>query len=117
MLDLMKNEAVLNLVVSVAVVAWGIFKGSSWYKARVSDQQAIAVDALARGAFEAYRAVTKPYKDSGKKLPAPAKEKAREFAIEWATRFASAQGVDIQKALGEEFVTHYLEQKVNELGK
>jgi len=113
----MKNEAVLNLVVSVAVVAWGILKSSSWYKARISDQQALAVDALARGAFEAYRCVTKQYKDSGEKLPSYVKEQARTFAVEWATRFAAAQGVDIQKALGKEFVTHYLEQKVNELGK
>ena len=114
MLKLLENEAILTLLATIFASLWAAFKASDWVQARKEKAIGKALDCVAAGVEQAYKAYVREVKAASAdgKLTDVERSRARELAFEAAQGFALSEGVNLARELGPELIGYYIEKAV-----
>lgn len=104
---------IVEIVVTLVGLAWAFFKSTEWYKDTISTpRREKAIESVQAGVAEVYDTYTREIKAASADghLSPEERKKARQLAKEAAIKYGKANGVDIIKILGQEFIDLYLER-------
>ena len=113
----MNSEVGLSIVVALIGAAWTAFKGLDVFDRRRDWQQTRALMAVESGVEHAFQTYVKAIKDARAdgKLTDAERKHARALAMEQALRVGRAQGVNVARALGQEFLPLWISRMVREV--
>jgi hypothetical protein len=117
MSTLFETEAGLTIVGAAIGAAWTAFKGIDWFAQRRHVRHTIALMAIEAGverSFQTYVKAIKAARRDGKLTPEERKH-ARALAQNAAIRIGRAQGVNVSRELGREFLAVWISRMVREL--
>ena len=114
---LLESNTGLAVVGAAIGSVWAAFKGSDWFAQRRHDRHNTALMAVEAGvehSFQTYVKAIKAARTDGK-LTAEERKHARALAQETALRVGRAQGVNVVRELGREFLPVWISRMVGEL--
>ncbi len=114
---LLESEVGLTIVCAAVGSVWTAFKSMEWIAKRRHDRHNTALMAVEAGvehSFQTYVKSIKAARTDGK-LTAQERRHARALAQETALRVGRAQGVNVVRELGREFLPVWISRMVGEL--
>jgi hypothetical protein len=112
-----ESDTGITIVAGTVGVAWTWFKGLDWFAQRRHDRHTIALMAIEAGvehSFQTYVKAIKAARSDGKLTPEERKH-ARALAQQTALRIGRAQGVNVVRELGCEFLPVWISRMVREV--
>ena len=100
------SEPVLGVLCSVLAALWGFFKSSAWWDRLRRRRFGKALRAIEAGVEQTYRTYVRAIKEARAdgKLTDEERETARSLAREAAIAYGRAEGIDVLRELGEDYV-------------
>lgn len=117
LVELMTSEIGITIVGGAIGIAWTGFKSLDWIEQRRQDRHTVALMAIEAGvehSFQTYVRAIKAARANGK-LTQDERKHARALAWNAAIRMGRAQGVNVVRELGHDFVPVWISRMVREL--
>jgi len=114
-LDALTSDSALTLAATVAGSVWAFVKASSWFERLRRNRLEKALLALEAAVEEVYREYVRALKEAGDGLTAEEQQNAREYARDRALDIARAQGIDLIRELGADYLDLWISRLVKKL--
>lgn len=115
--DWFTNDSLLTALGAIVGFLWAAFKSSEWCERRRTQRFAEALQALEAGVEQTYRTYVRKIKEGKKdgRLSEEEIRNARILARQTAIDFGRTRGVDVLRAIGEDYVDLWIAKLVTRL--
>lgn len=107
-MELLLHDTTLHLLLEIIILLWAIFKSTDLYRSIMAHRYGTALTALEAGVHEVAVTYVNAIKEGNAdgKLTEQEKKIARDRAVDAAVRIGKAQGVNVVKLLGDDFLDY-----------
>jgi len=115
--EMVMSEFSVSLAMTVLGAVWTFFKSTEWYEKLQKRKYFKAMQALEAAVEETYRTYVREIKNSRMdgQLTEDERKQARDLARNRAAELAHAEGLDIMRELGDNYMDLWIQKIVNKL--